>query len=98
MTALGTTIGRKGYWTRTNNDATESNCESEFVFAFRVKRLKFRRRLKLKEYNKGVFITIGGKKDNNKYVLVKDVDRADIKTAEVVPDITENGNVYCIPA
>lgn len=98
VTALGTTIGPKGHWTRTNDDATESNRESEFVFAFRVKRLKFGRRLKLEEYSKGAFMTIGEKKDDDECVLVEDVDGADIKTGEVVPDVTENGNVYCVPA
>ncbi|KAF5120415.1 hypothetical protein E5D57_013769 [Metarhizium anisopliae] len=98
VTALGTTIGPKGHWTRTNDDATESNRESEFVFAFRVKRLKFGRRLKLEEYNKGAFMTIGEKTDDDECVLVEDVDGADIKTGEVVPDVTENGNVYCVPA
>ncbi|KAK5442632.1 hypothetical protein LTS15_011056 [Exophiala xenobiotica] len=98
VTALGTTFGPKGHWTRTNDDATESNRESEFVFAFRVKRLKFGRRLKLEEYNKGAFMSVGGKKDDYDCVLVEDVDGADIKTAEAVPDVTENGNVYCVPA
>ncbi|KAI6778503.1 uncharacterized protein J7T54_005027 [Emericellopsis cladophorae] len=98
MVALGMTFGPKGYWTGANGDATESNRESEFVFAFRVKRLKFGRRLKLEEYNKGAFMTIGGKKEDDECVLVGDVDGADIKTAEVVPDVTENGNVYCVPA
>ncbi|KEY70790.1 hypothetical protein S7711_03285 [Stachybotrys chartarum IBT 7711] len=98
VTALGTTFGPKGYWTSTNDDATESNRESEFVFAFRVKRLKFGRRLKLEEYNKGAFMTVGGKKDDDECVLVEDVDGADIKTAEAVLDVTENGKVYCVPA
>ncbi|KAJ6037683.1 uncharacterized protein N7446_010321 [Penicillium canescens] len=82
----------------TNDDATESNRESEFVFAFRVKRLKFGRRLKLEEYNKGAFMTVGGKKDDDECVLVEDVDGADIRSAEAVPDVAENGNVYCVPA
>lgn len=98
MAALSTTFGPKGHWTSTNNDATESNRESEFVFAFRVKRLKFRRRLKLEEYNKGAFMNVDRKEDDAGCVLVEDVDGADIKTAEAVPDVTENGNVYCVPA
>ena len=98
VTALGTTIGPKGHWASTNDDATESNRESEFVFAFRVKRLKFGRRLKLEEYNKGAFMTVGEKKDDDECVLVEDVDGADIKAAENVPDVTENGYVYCVPA
>lgn len=98
VTALGTTFGPKGRWTSTNDDAMEFNRESEFVFAFRVKRLKFGRRLKLEEYNKGAFMTVGGKKDDDECVLVEDVDGACMETAEAVPDVTENGNVYCVPA
>ncbi|KAE8133633.1 hypothetical protein BDV38DRAFT_257798 [Aspergillus pseudotamarii] len=98
VTALGTTFGPKGHWTSTNDDATESNSESEFVFAFRVKRLRFGRRLKLEGYNKGAFMTVGGKKDDDECVLLEDVDGADIRTAEAVPDVSENGNVYCVPA
>jgi hypothetical protein len=96
--ALGMAFGPKGQWTTTDDDATEATRESEFVFAFRVKRLKFGRRLKLEEYNKGAFMGVGGKKEDDQCVLVEDVDGADIKTAEAVPDATENGNVYCVPA
>ena len=98
VTALGRTFSPKGYQTSINNNTIESNHESEFIFTFRVKRLKFRRRLKLTEYNKGAFITVSGKKDNNKYILVKDVDRANIKTTKTIPNITENGNIYYVPA
>ncbi|KAI2484611.1 hypothetical protein Ptr902_03551 [Pyrenophora tritici-repentis] len=98
VSALGTTFGPKGHWTSTNDNTTESNRESEFVFAFRVKRLKFGRRLKLKEYNKGAFMAVGGKKDDDECVLVEDVNGADIKTAETVLDMTENSSVYCVPA
>lgn len=98
VTALGTTFGPKGHWTSTNDDAMESNHDSEFVFAFRVKRLKFGRRLKLKDYNKGTFMTVGGMKDEDECVLVQDMDGADIKTAVAVPDLSENGDVYCVPA
>ena len=95
---LGMTFGPKGHWTSTNDDTTEFARESEFVFAFRVKRLRFGRRVKLEEYNKGAFMSIGGKKDNEECVVVEDVDGAEIKTAEAVPDMTENSNVYCVPA
>ncbi|PSR80202.1 hypothetical protein BD289DRAFT_441177 [Coniella lustricola] len=98
VAALGTTFGPKGHWTHATNDATESNRESEFVFAFRVKKLRFGRRLKLEEYNKGAFMTVGGKRDDDECVLVEDVNGARIKTAELVPDVAENGNVYCVPA
>jgi hypothetical protein len=97
VTALGTTFGPKGHWTSTNDDATETNRESEFVFAFRVKRLKFGRRLKLEEYNKGAFMTVGGKTDDDECVLVEDVDGAEFMSAEALVDMTENGNVYCVP-
>lgn len=97
VTALGTTIGPKGHWTSANDDATESNRESEFVFAFRVKRLRFGRRVKLEEHTKGAFMSIGGKEDNDQCLLVEDVDGADFESAEAVPDVDENGNVYCVP-
>jgi hypothetical protein len=97
VTAVGATFGPKGHWTSTSDDATESNRASEFVFAFRVKRLRFGRRLKLEEYSKGAFMTVGGNKDDDECVLVEDVDGAEIRTAEAVPDVTENGRVYCVP-
>ena len=80
VTALGTIVGPKGHWTRTDNNATQSNRESEFIFAFRVKKLKFRRRLKLEEYNKGAFMTMGGNQDDDECILFKDVDGANINT------------------
>ena len=98
VTALGTTFGPKGHWISTNDDGTEFNRESEFVFAFRVKRLKFGRRLKVEEYNKGAFLAVGGEQEDDESVLVEDVDGSDIKTAKAVPDVTENGSVYCVPA
>lgn len=98
VTTLGMTIGPKGHWSDTNDDTTESNRESEFVFAFRVKRLKFGRRLKLEEYNKGAFMTVGGKNNDDECVLVEDVDGSSIKTAEAVFDVTEHGIVYCVHA
>lgn len=96
--ALGMSFGPKGHWATISEDETESNRESEFVFAFRVKRLKFGRRLKIEEYNKGAFMAVGGKKDDDDCVLVEDVDGAAITAAEAVPDMTENGNVYCVSA
>ncbi|KAJ4855812.1 hypothetical protein T069G_09180 [Trichoderma breve] len=96
--ALATTFGPKGRWNSTNDDETEINRESEFVFAFRVKRLKFGRKLAVEEYNKGAFLAIGDEKDDGISVLVEDVDGSDIKTAIAVPDVAENGIVYCVPA
>jgi hypothetical protein len=78
---LGMTFGPKGHWSSTNDDETEFNRDSEFVFAFRVKRLAFGRKLKVEEYNRGAFL-----------------DGSDIKNARLVPDVTENGSVYCILA
>lgn len=98
VAALGTTFGPKGHWTSTDDDAMESSRESEFVFAFRVKRLRFGRRLKLEEHVKGAFMNVGGKEDDDTCVFVEDVDGAEIKTAEAVPDVTEDSTVYCVPA
>ncbi|KAK4078259.1 uncharacterized protein Triagg1_3275 [Trichoderma aggressivum f. europaeum] len=95
--ALATTFGPKGRWDNTNDDETEINRESEFVFAFRVKRLKFGRKLAVEEYNKGAFLAIGDEKEDGVSVLVEDVDGSDIKTAIAVPDEAENGIVYCVP-
>ena len=98
MTAVGTSLGARGYWTSVDEDVTESHRESEFVFAFRVKRLRFGRRLRLEDYTKGAFMAVGGEEaDDDECVLVEDVDGADIQTAEAVSDVTENGNVYCVP-
>ncbi|KAI1425791.1 hypothetical protein F5Y12DRAFT_346488 [Xylaria sp. FL1777] len=101
MHALGATFGPKGHWVSAGNDCTEFNRESEFVFAFRVKRLKIGRKLKLEEYNKGAFLAIGGKQedeDDDAAVLVEDVDGSAIETAKTVSDATENSIVYCVPA
>ncbi|RSM05308.1 hypothetical protein CEP52_006336 [Fusarium oligoseptatum] len=98
VAALGTTFGPKGHWTRADEDEVESTREAEFVFAFCVKRLKFGRRVKLEEYSKGAFMAVGAKADEDECVLAEDVDGAGIETAEAVPDDTENGNVYCVPA
>ncbi|PYI15741.1 hypothetical protein BO99DRAFT_405608 [Aspergillus violaceofuscus CBS 115571] len=98
VTALGTSIGPKGHWVSRNEDGTELKREMEFVFAFRVNRLRFGRRLKVEEYNKGAFLAVGGEQDDNAFVLVEDIDGSQIRTAQAVPDVTENGNVYCVPA
>jgi hypothetical protein len=95
---FGMTFGPKGHWSSTNYDETEFSRESEFVFAFRVKRLRFGRKLKVEEYNKGAFLAIGKNKDDEESVLVEEVNGSIIKTARVVHDVAETGNVYCIPA
>ncbi|KAJ4302952.1 hypothetical protein N0V90_001843 [Kalmusia sp. IMI 367209] len=94
---LGMTLGPKGHWSSTNDDETEFDRESEFVFAFRVKRLKFGRRLKVEEYNRGAFLAIGEDGHGDESILLEDVDGSDIENARLVPDLTENGDVYCIP-
>lgn len=97
--ALATTFGPKGHWTTMNSDETELHRESEFVFAFRVKRLKFGRRLKVDDYNKGAVLSYGGEgQEDGEFVLVEDVDGSNIKGAKAVPDVTENGSIYCVPA
>lgn len=100
MAPLGITFGPKGHWTRTNDDETEFSRDSEFVFAFRVKRLRFGRKVKTEQYNKGAFLAIGkGENDDvTESFLVDDVDSSDIVNATLVPDVAENGNVYCISA
>jgi hypothetical protein len=95
---LGTTFGPKGQWTNTNDDEMEFDRASEFVFAFRVKRLKFGRGLKVKEYNKGAFMAVGGKSDNEVWLSIEDVNGAGISAANAVHDLAENGDVYCVPA
>ncbi|XDG05267.1 hypothetical protein ABKA04_004882 [Annulohypoxylon sp. FPYF3050] len=90
--ALGTTLGPKGHWISTNDDETELNRESEFVFAFRVKRLKIGRRLKVEGYNKGAFLTVDGEQENGEFISIEEVDGFDIKAAKAVSDVTENGN------
>ena len=96
---LAMTFGPKGHWARTRDAETEFNRDSEFVFAFRVKRLRFGRKVKTEEYNKGAFLAIrkGENNDEAESVLVDDVDGSDIEYARLVPDETENGSVYCIP-
>lgn len=97
---LGMTVGPKGHWTRRNDDETEFNRDTEFVFAFRVKRLRFGRRFKAEEFNKGAFLAIGKDESGEEAesVLVEDMNGSDIEHARLVADATENGNVYCVRA
>lgn len=95
---LGMTFGPKGHWTRTNGDETEFNRDSEFIFAFRVKRLRFGRKFTVEEYNKGAFLANDKHENDGETVLVDDIDGSNIENAILVPDGTGNGNVYCIPA
>ncbi|TFA99627.1 hypothetical protein CCMA1212_008585 [Trichoderma ghanense] len=95
---LMTSIGPKGHWSSAIDEETEINRADEFVFAFRVKRLRFGRKLKLEGYNKGAFMAIGGDSEDGLSVLVEDVDGSDFKNAKAVPDVAEHGRVYCVPA
>ncbi|KAF5014746.1 hypothetical protein F66182_14168, partial [Fusarium sp. NRRL 66182] len=79
VTALGPSIGPKGHWVSTNDNGTEFSRESEFVFAFRVKRLKFGRRLNVEDYNKGAFLAVDREQRDDESVLVEDMDGSDIK-------------------
>jgi hypothetical protein len=103
LSALGaplTTVGPKGDWTSAKAEETEFKRESEFVFAFCVKRLRFGRVVKVAKYNKGAFLSTGDgeKEDDGEGVLVEDVNGCDVQTAKVVPDgAAENGSVYCAP-
>ncbi|KAF1737859.1 hypothetical protein CRV24_003487 [Beauveria bassiana] len=99
--AFGMTVGPKGHWSCAVSDETESNRESEFVFAIRLKRLKFGRNVKMEEYTQGAFLAVGDEEEESKdaslSVLVEDVDGSHIKTAKAVSDVTEDGMVYCVP-
>lgn len=96
---FGISAGLKGKWTKTEDDGTEFNRKSEFVFAFRVKRIRITRKIKVEEYHRGAFLTIGTDEDGNEIepVLVDDVDGSDFENATVVHDETENDDVYCVP-
>lgn len=98
-TDLGVTIGPKGHWTCTDDNETESSQESEFVFAFRVKRLQvvMRRLVGVKDHNKGAFLRTGGGQGDDMSIVVEDVDGSAIETATAVFDATENDFVYCVP-
>jgi hypothetical protein len=48
MVQLCMTFGPKGHWSSTNDNETEFNQKSEFVFEVRVRRLRFGRKLRLK--------------------------------------------------
>ncbi|KAG9254376.1 uncharacterized protein F5Z01DRAFT_103344 [Emericellopsis atlantica] len=99
---LGLTIGPKGHWTRKSDNETEFNRESDFVFAFRVKRLKFglRRKLEAEDYTTGAFLTTGEEADDSEQeaCLMDNVDGSSSANASFVSDATEGESVYCIPA
>lgn len=96
----GMSVGPKGHWTSTTEDENEFKRGSEFVFAFRVKRLRFKKKIEAEDYNKGAFLSINDGKDNDgtQHVLIDDQDGSDIQTANLVSDVTEDGPVYCVAA
>ncbi|KAF2654350.1 hypothetical protein K491DRAFT_660236 [Lophiostoma macrostomum CBS 122681] len=95
---LGLTFGPKGHWEMADEDETEFNRQSEFIFAFRVKRIKFGRKVKLEEYNKGAFLAVGQGEQDEESVLIDDLNGPDFKNATEVLDVAERGSVYCVPA
>ncbi|CZT20870.1 uncharacterized protein RCC_06730 [Ramularia collo-cygni] len=94
--SLGMTFGPKGHWSSTDDDETELGRETEFVFAFRVKRLRFWRKLKVQDHTKGAFLAIGKDNPEDESVCVEEVDGSNIETARLVPDEAEVGGVYCV--
>ena len=96
----GMSVGPKGHWTSTTEDENEFKRGSEFVFAFRVKRLRFKKKVEAEDYNKGAFLSINDGKDNDgtQHILIDDQDGSDIQTANLVSDVTEDGPVYCVAA
>lgn len=96
----GMSVGPKGHWTRTTEDENEFKRAAEFVFAFRVKRLRFKKSVEAEDYNKGAFLSINDGKDNDgtHHVLIDDQVGSDIQTANLVSDVTEDGPVYCVAA
>ncbi|KAI1199266.1 hypothetical protein F5X97DRAFT_297274 [Nemania serpens] len=89
----------KGCWRRTDEDENGFNRASEFVFAFRVKRLRIGRKVKVEEYNKGAFLANGKVGAGESVsIVVDDVDGSTIENASLVPDVAEDADVYCIPA
>ena len=96
----GMSVGPKGHWTSTLKDENEFKRGSEFVFAFRVKRLRFKKKVEAEDYNKGAFLSIndGKANDRTQHALVDDQDGSDIENANLVSDVTEDGPVYCVAA
>ncbi|KAK1245160.1 hypothetical protein MKX08_004789 [Trichoderma sp. CBMAI-0020] len=97
--SLGLTVGPKGSWSRVEDDETEFNRASEFIFAFSVKRLRITRKVKIEEYHKGAFLSIGKDEDGKETepILVDDVDGSSFENAIAVHDSAENESVYCVP-
>lgn len=95
---LGVSAGPKGHWSRVNEEDTEFSRSSEFIFAFRVKRLRFGRGVKSQDYNKGALFAIGDHKIDceTESILIDDVDGSGIKNATLIPDTGENDKVFCI--
>ncbi|KAM0463711.1 hypothetical protein ACHAO4_000432 [Trichoderma viride] len=97
--SFGLSFGPKGSWSRVEDDETEFNRASEFIFAFSVKRLRITRKVKIEEYHKGAFLSIGKDEDGKETdpILVDDMDGSSFENATAVHDSTENESVYCVP-
>jgi hypothetical protein len=93
---LGVTLGPKGHWTSTHDDATDFNRTSEFVFAFRVKRLRFGRSMKIEDHNKGSFLSAGRDGQKEISVCMEDIEGGDIDGAKMVQDASEGDSVFCV--
>ncbi|KAL6872246.1 hypothetical protein HDV57DRAFT_268954 [Trichoderma longibrachiatum] len=99
--ARAATLSQEGPLSRLNEVENEFNYEDEYVFAFRVKRLKIGRKVKVEDYNKGAFMAISGGTEDELFVLIEDVDASDsdnIKTAGAVSNVDEDGSVNGICA
>ncbi|KAJ3498369.1 hypothetical protein NLG97_g1174 [Lecanicillium saksenae] len=97
---LGFSAGPKGRWSSTSDDETEFNRESEFVFAFRVKRLRIGRTIKTEDYTKGAFLANGDESKHNHLnpILADELDGSTVENASFISDATEYGPVYYVPA
>lgn len=103
---FGVGVGPRGHWRVVEDEETGFDRDDEFVFAFRVKRLRFaRKKVKAEDYSKGAFLAVGGgggdgeEKDGDEPVLVDDVDGSEIENAVLVHDADAGGGeVYCVPS
>ncbi|PON27915.1 hypothetical protein TGAM01_v203052 [Trichoderma gamsii] len=94
-------VGPRGRWTApTYGDGMESNPTSDFVFAFRVKRIRITRKVKTENYTKGAFMAAGKEEDGDEIesISVDDVDGSGFENVTVVHDAAEDDDVYCVPS
>ncbi|KAI9903645.1 hypothetical protein N3K66_000174 [Trichothecium roseum] len=105
---FGVGFGPRGEWRAVEDEETGFDRDDEFLFAFRVKRLRFaRKKVKAEDYSKGAFLAVGGgggdgdgeEKEGDEPVLVDDVDGSEIENAVLVHDADAGGGeVYCVPS